>query len=206
METEGVILAAGYSNRTAPDCKLAFRLAGRTMLERSVESMRPFCARIYVVTGGHARTVADILRGREGVLLVHNPDFAAGMYSSVKAGLRRTRADNVLLLPGDCPFVAPEVYTALLAANGEIVLPEWQGRAGHPVLLNRSVIPALLQDEACESLRQFIAAYGPVRVAVDCPGILTDIDTVEAYRMALERLTGGECDETHRRNGRSLRF
>ncbi|NLF28693.1 MAG: nucleotidyltransferase family protein [Clostridiales bacterium] len=206
IETEGVILAAGRSSRTAPDCKLVFRLAGRTMLERSVESMRPFCARIYVVTGAHAETVADILRGREGVLLVHNPDFAAGMYGSVKAGLRRTHADKVFVLPGDCPLVEPGVYAALLAADGEIVLPEWKGRAGHPVLLNRSVIPALLRDEACESLRQFIAAYGSTRVAVDCPGILTDIDTVEAYKIALERLTGGECDETRGGSGRSIRL
>lgn len=192
MEAEGVILAAGWSSRTAPDCKLAFRLAGETVLGKSVGSMRPFCARIYVVTGAHAETVAGILRGREGVILVHNPDFAAGMYGSVKAGLGRTRADNVFLLPGDCPFVAPNVYAALLAAEGEIVLPTWRGRAGHPVLLRRSVIPALLRDGACESLRQFIAARRPTRVEVDCPGILTDIDTAEAYRKALRQLTGGE--------------
>lgn len=192
MNVEGIILAAGWSGRTAPACKLAFELAGQTMLERSIGSMMPFCAHIYVVTGAHQETIEGILRGRSGITLVHNPDFAAGMYGSVKAGLKRTNANRVFLLPGDCPFVTAEVYGALLAAEGEIVLPAWQGRAGHPVLLGRSVIAALLQDDTCENLHQFTEARHPVQVAVDCPGILTDIDTMEDYRQALRQMNGGE--------------
>jgi molybdenum cofactor cytidylyltransferase len=190
MVVEGVILAAGRSSRTAPDFKLAFKLAGRTMLEKSVAGMLPFCAEVFVVTGAHAEAVEGILRGHAGVTLVHNPDFGAGMYGSVKSGLRRTQGDKVFLLPGDCPFVTPEVYAALLAADGEIVLPAWRGRAGHPVLLCRSAVSELLRDGVCGSLRQFIAARNPERVEVDCPGILTDIDTPEAYQQALRQMPG----------------
>jgi molybdenum cofactor cytidylyltransferase len=189
MVVDGIILAAGLSSRTAPDCKLAYKLAGQTLLERSIGSMKPFCITVFVVTGAHAETVAGILHGREGIMLVHNPDFGAGMYGSVKSGLRCTCADGVFLLPGDCPFVTPEVYAALLKVEGEIVLPTWQGCAGHPVLLRRSIIPELLHDDICENLRQFIAVRHPKRIAVNCPGILTDIDTVEAYRQALLQMS-----------------
>jgi molybdenum cofactor cytidylyltransferase len=192
MVEEGIILAAGWSGRTAPGCKLSLDLSGQTMLERSVGSMMPFCAHIYVVTGAHRETVEGILCGRAGITPVHNPDFEAGMYGSVKAGLRRTCADRVFMLPGDCPFVTAEVYAALLAAEGEIVLPTWQGRTGHPVLLQRTAVSKLLQDNTCENLRKFIEAHHPVQVAVDCPGILTDIDTMEDYRQALRQMTGGE--------------
>lgn len=192
MVVEGVILAAGRSGRTAPDCKLCFALAGQTVLGKSVMSMHPFCKRIFAVTGAHAKAVGDILQGQAGVTPVHNPDFASGMYSSVKTGLRCTDADAVFVLPGDCPFVTPEVYSALLVAQGDIAVPVWQGKEGHPVLLKRPAYSDLLQDDTCDTLRQFIALRQHTRVEVDCPGILEDIDTGQEYLKALRQVTGGE--------------
>ena len=165
---EGVILAAGASERTAPDCKLAFDIGGQTLLELSIRSMAPFCDQIYVVTGSHEETVAGILQGQEGVTLVNNPDHALGMYSSVKAGLRRTTSSEVFLLPGDCPFVTSEVYTALLETKGRIVVPVWNGHMGHPVLLRREAIQEILEDSACESLREFIGKRRLRKVPVSC--------------------------------------
>ena len=52
---ESVILAAGASKRTAPDCKQAFDIGGQTLLELSIRSMAPFCDQIYVVTGSMKR-------------------------------------------------------------------------------------------------------------------------------------------------------
>ncbi|MFH1511962.1 MAG: NTP transferase domain-containing protein, partial [Bacillota bacterium] len=99
-----------------------------------------------------------------------------------------TSADKVLILPGDCPFVGSQVYTALLAAEGDIVLPEWRKHTGHPVLLTRSAISELLRDDRYESLQQFIVAHTHKRVAVDDTGILRDIDTSDEYRQALKEL------------------
>lgn len=197
MGVEGVVLAAGRSSRTSPDNKLGLMLAGEAMLMRSIAGMRPFCERIFVVTGAHPEAVADILRGQAGITFVHNPDFALGMCSSVRVGLQRTKADEVFVLPGDCPFVTPEVYAALLRVQGEIVLPVWQGHTGHPVLLRRAAVSALLLDRACETLRRFIASRPSKRVDVDCPGILLDINTKEAYRRALDQMNGGESVEAH---------
>ncbi len=192
MRIEGVILAAGLSERTAPECKLGFMLAGQSVLERSVGSMLPFCDRVIVVTGAHKKIAEDALRGQKGIIFTHNTDFASGMYGSVKNGLRKTDADAVFVLPGDCPFVQPEVYSALLNARGDIAVPVRQGQAGHPVLLRRPAVSGLLQDETCESLRQFITSRRHERVAVDCPGILMDIDTNDAYQQALLQMIGGE--------------
>lgn len=158
------------------------------MLERSIRCLLPFCARVFVVTGAHEAAISIILRGIEGVTPVYNPDFALGMYSSVKAGLRQTAAGDVFLLPGDCPFAAPESCAALLAAKGEIVVPVWRGRAGHPVLLRRAAIREIVCDSAHESLRAFIAARHPTPVAVSCDGILRDIDTEEDWRQAWDCL------------------
>jgi molybdenum cofactor cytidylyltransferase len=182
MTVEGIVLAAGCSNRTRPDCKLAFMLGGLTVLERSIRSMKPFCSRVFVVTGAYRDLIEDIVNRLEGVVPVYNPHFSAGMYESVKTGLRAAAADKVLILPGDCPFVGSKVYAALLAEKGDIILPEWRRQTGHPVLLTRAIVLELLCDDRYESLRQFIAAHPHKRVAVDDAGIFKDIDTLEEYR------------------------
>ena len=186
---EGVILAAGASERTAPDCKLAFDIGGQTLLELRIRRMAPFCDQIYVVTGFHGETVAGIPPGREGGTRVNKPHHKLGMDRSVKAGLRRTTSSEVFLLPGDCPFVTSEVYTALLETKGRIVVPVWNGHMGHPVLLRREAIQEILEDSACESLREFIGQRRPRKVPVSCKDILRDIDTREDYRQALQDLT-----------------
>ena len=189
MIIQGVILAAGYSSRTAPDCKLALMLNGQTVLERSIRSMQPFCSQIYVVTGAHEKLITAIIQGQKGITPVKNPDFISGMYGSVKTGLRCTTGDRVWILPGDCPFITPEVYMKLLAASEEIVLPEWQGQTGHPVLMNRSAVSAVVRDDRYESLHQFISAHTYKKVSVPCAGILMDIDTQKQYRQAQRQTT-----------------
>ncbi len=192
---EGVVLAAGESKRTAPDCKLAFKLGKWTLLEESIDGMRPYCKRVLVVTGAHDETIMRILDGKADVVPVYNPDHAGGMLTSIKAGLRQTTADRVFILPGDCPFAAPQVYEALLKAQGRIVIPTCHGRDGHPVLLQREAIEELLRDKQCQTLREFIATRTVLRIPVDCPGILKDIDTRDAYLREKRRM---DSDESRR--------
>ena len=43
MKTEGVILAAGRSSRMAGNSKMTMDLGGRTVIQRSIDSLGPFC-------------------------------------------------------------------------------------------------------------------------------------------------------------------
>lgn len=185
MTREGIILAAGCSSRTAPDCKLALMLGGQTVLEKSIAGMAPFCSHIYVVTGAYRDLVETLIRDQKNVTSIYNSDYMSGMYGSVKTGLRATSADQVWILPGDCPFITPDVYSLLLVAEGEIVVPVWCGHTGHPVLLNRSAVRNILRDTLHESFHQFIAAHAHQQVEVFCSGILKDIDTIADYQQAL---------------------
>lgn len=185
MGTEGVILAAGRSSRMAGESKLAMDLNGRTVIERSIESLLAFCSRIVVVTGFHSEAVMESAGHCRDVIFVHNPDCEKGMFSTLRLGLRHTAAERVLILPGDCPFITHEVCEKLLAGKGDIVLPAYQGKGGHPVLLSRRAIEGLLADDCCQSLQAYISANKAELIAVDYPEILWDIDTPEDYANAV---------------------
>ena len=185
---EGLIVAAGLSERTGGHYKMTLDFGGRTLVERSISGMAPFCSRIIVVTGHNSEIVKDALAGYEGLEFVYNPDYREGMYSSIKAGLRHISGDRFFFLPGDCPMVPAEVYARLLEIDSEIVIPVYRNMKGHPVLFNHSVVEKILKNKSYTTLRQFIYANNPVFVEVGYSGILIDIDTLEDYCKALEIL------------------
>lgn len=170
----------------AGESKLAMDLDGRTVIERSIESLLAFCSRIVVVTGFHAEAVMESAGHSPEAVFMHNPDFGKGMFSSLRLGLRHAKGERILILPGDCPFITREVCEKLLQGEGDIVLPAYQGKHGHPVLLSRRAIEGLLADENCQSLQEYIQANEPEIIAVDHPEILWDIDTPEDYAKAAD--------------------
>ena len=109
----------------------------------------------------------------------------AGMGDSIAAAVRATRdASGWLVLPGDLPLVRHATLQAVAAAlaQAEIVTPHHRGERGHPVAFGRSCgdeLAALSGAEGAAAIVRARAAAGQVlRLELDDPGIVTDIDTV----------------------------
>ena len=177
---DGVVLAAGMSRRAGCP-KLELPMGGRTVIERSVASLAPFCERVIVVVGWRAGRVRDLLAGAERVHCVLNEAYEEGMFSSVRVGLAHVGAPRFLLLPGDQPLTQPETIRRLLAAEGEIVIPSFRGRKGHPVRIDSLLIPEILAEPPDTTLRDYLSRRGYVTVEVDDPGVRQDIDTLADY-------------------------
>lgn len=178
---DGVVLAAGLSTRTG--CfKLALPLGEKTLLEHSILSMYDVVDRIIVVGGHNIEQVRDLVTGYAKAEVVYNAAFATGMFSSVRAGLRRVRARAFFLLPGDHPLVPPLVYRKLLSHPGDIVIPTFESRKGHPVLIASHLIAAIWKEPASSTLRDFIAKTGYVTVEVGERAVVQDVDDMQDYR------------------------
>jgi molybdenum cofactor cytidylyltransferase len=177
---EGVVLAAGLASRSG-GWKMTLSLGDRTVIERSIEGMYGIVSRILVVVGWHPERIQEVLAPYDKVEIVLNRGFRAGMFSSVKAGLAQVRAPSVFLLPGDCPLIAADIYRRMLAVAGDILVPTFQGKRGHPVLLRGASIPEILSWPDDSTLREYIDHQGCVLVEVDDDRILYDMDTPEDY-------------------------
>ncbi len=181
---EGIIAAAGKSQRTGGQYKMELDLNGKTLLQRSVESMLPFCSRIYVVGGFNIESLQQMLAAYSGVEILYNVNYEQGMFSSILEGIRHIRTNRFFFLPGDCPCVPHSVYQKMMEVDGEIVVPVYRGSPGHPILMRSSVIERLGKG-AFSNLREFIALNNPSHLELGSPGILIDIDTIEDYQKAL---------------------
>jgi molybdenum cofactor cytidylyltransferase len=185
-QVEGVILAAGLSSRSGRH-KMTLPLGDKTVIERSIEPMAAVAARILVVVGWQAESIRALLAGYHQVQLVYNVAFRAGMFSSVKAGLAQVRAPRVFLLPGDHPLIGVPVYQRMLSSPGDIVIPTFRGRKGHPVLLSSALIPDILAQPEDATLREYVERKRYEALPVDDEGILIDLDTMEDYHTVLTR-------------------
>jgi molybdenum cofactor cytidylyltransferase len=143
------------------------------------------------VTGHMAAEVAAALAGLD-VTLVANPDYATGLASSLKAGIRAVPAecDGAVILLGDMPGITTEQVDRLAGAFTEapdaIVVPVHEGHHGNPVLWPRRLFSELLQLEGDAGAKRLIAAHREdVReVELATAGIFVDIDTPEALARA----------------------
>ena len=176
MIIEGIILAAGFSLR-AGAYKLTLELNGKTVIERCIEGMYDACSKIIVVGGYNIEKLVPILDKYSKIKLAYNENYQTGMLSSVIKGFSHTDGDKVFMIPGDYPLISLDVYKSLLNINENIVIPTYEGRKGHPVLMSKEVIGLLLHATGISNLREFISMQGFTTLEVDCPGILTDIDT-----------------------------
>ncbi len=185
---EGIVLAAGSSQR-AGAFKPELRLGDKTLLEHAISGMYNICERIIVVGGYEVERVREILSSYAKVEVVENMNWQTGMFSSVKVGVAQVKGERFFFLPADVPLVPENVYRKLLLHQGDIVIPVFGERKGHPVLFQRAVVADILSEPDDSNLRQVIRRRGFVIVPTEHQEVLMDVDTPEDYDWIQRRLS-----------------
>jgi len=183
-----IILAAGSSRRMGSQ-KLLLPFGEGTMIEQVVDQvLQSKVDQVVVVLGADHQKVKQAL-GDRPVEFCHNRDHDKGMFSSVICGLKSLpeNAGTALIYLGDQPGIPPSVTNTVIEAyNAElfgIVIPVYQDRRGHPLLVDlkyRREIEKLDLEQGLRALRHHFP-QDVLEVEVDEPGILVDIDTPEDY-------------------------
>ena len=184
-----VILAAGRSTRMGGPNKLLADIKGRPLIRIAAEEALASRARPVIVVTGHQRDkVAAALAGLK-VQLVHNPDFAEGLSTSLRVGLAAVPADvdGAIVCLGDMPQVRASLIDRLGAAfdperGALVVVPTFDGKRGNPVVWSRRFFPELMALEGDVGARHLIGRYpeAAAEVPVTDNAALIDVDTPEA--------------------------
>ena len=163
---------------------------GKTVAESCVGNLLAAGVEEIVVVLGHR---AEELRERLSRLPVRfalNEAAGSEMGASVARGVVQVsdEASAVLITPVDYPAVPPEVVAELIEAHrrgrARLVVPEWEGRGGHPVLVSLDFRDELLRLDEARGLRGLFDAHREEvrRLAVASPFVARDVDTWEDYR------------------------
>ncbi|MDR3500415.1 MAG: molybdopterin-binding/glycosyltransferase family 2 protein [Parvibaculum sp.] len=189
-----LVLAAGRSSRMGAANKLLAEVEGRPMVARVVDAALASDTRpVIVVTGHEAEEVRAALSGRD-VQFVHNPDYADGLSTSLRAGLAALPGDiaAALICLGDMPDVGAAHIGRLAAAfdpeeSRTICVPTFGGKQGNPVLWGAEWFPEMRKLKGDVGAKHLIGEHADAVCEVPMPdeATLRDIDTPE--EMALRR-------------------
>jgi molybdenum cofactor cytidylyltransferase len=195
-----IVLAAGRSTRMGGPNKLLAEIGGRPLVRIVTEQALASRAGPVIVVTGHERAKVEAALAGLKVRLTHNPDYAAGLSTSLKAGLSAlpASADGAIVCLGDMPQVTAGLIDRLVDAfdperGALVVVPTIEGKRGNPVVWSRRFFPDLMALEGDVGARHLIATYADVvaEVPVEDSAALTDVDTpdaLQAVKAELERM------------------
>ena len=194
-EIWAIILAAGESRRMGFP-KMFLQFNGRTMIENVIANVCESAVyNTIVVLGAEKESLIELI-AKSQVLYCYNDKYKEGMLSSVKCGFRNLPSDYraVLVFQGDQPFITPKAINAVIKAylfSGKgIVIPTFQNKRGHPLLIDikfRGEIEKLCNSKGLRSLADKFCD-DVLEVDTDESGILRDFDTYEEYEMEINQI------------------
>ena len=177
-----LVLAAGRSRRMGAANKLLVKIEGvPRVLRVAAAALESKAETVLVVTGHQAEAVGDALAGM-AITLVHNPDYAAGLGTSLAAGLKALAGhiEAAVICLGDMPWIGAAVIDSLIDGfHGRgICLPTHRGRRGNPVLWARRYFTEMQSIEGDKGARGLIGLHEDAvhEVPWDDDSVLRDVD------------------------------
>ena len=167
MKPIGIILAGGLARRLGGVDKGLIEIAGRPILARLIERLRPQCAALVLNANGDASRFASF-----GLPVVADEiEGSAGPLAGVLAGMEHAAAHfpdafDLLSVPADTPFVPADLAARLAAAReaagARIAVASSAARVHHAVALWPLALAGDLRRALAEGERRvsgFIARY-----------------------------------------------
>lgn len=170
----GVILAAGASSRMGrPKALLPY--GGTTFVDHLWRLLEQLSL-------AWKRVVTSPALPLDAYPCLVNPETERGPIGSLQLALR-SGADQypwLLVLAVDRPTIALSTLQALVNATrhpGELWVPSYQGRRGHPVLFGQACYSDLLIAPDHPGARWVVQRHARTEVPVDDPAIFDQLDT-----------------------------
>jgi molybdenum cofactor cytidylyltransferase len=194
-----VLLAAGRSTRMGAVNKMLAKIGGKPLVRIAAEQVLASQASPLIVVTGHEREKVERALDGLPVRFVHNPEYAEGLGTSLRAGIAAVPegADGAIVCLGDMPQVDSGLIDKLIAAfdpdsGALVVVPSINGRRGNPVVWARRFFNDLMSIRGDFGARYLIGTYTEAVIEVPVAGdaALTDVDTPEslsAVKAEIER-------------------
>ena len=194
-EIWAIILAAGESKRMGSP-KMLLPFMGITMIENVIANVSGSKVdNIMVVLGADRDSIVKLIRTK-AVNYCYNENYKDGMLSSVMCGFRNIPIDHsaVLVFQGDQPLITPNAINSVievyLSSGKGIVIPVYESKRGHPILIDRKYRNEIQKLNPAEGLRSLALKYSDdvLEVNTDIAGILRDFDTYDEYKNEINKI------------------
>lgn len=190
MSVGAVIVAAGMSSRMG-EFKPMLNIGSISIAQRVVATLQQAGAERIVMVTGYQATLLERHLSNQGIVFLRNENYeTTQMFDSAKIGLSylRGKCDQVLFTPVDIPLFTANSVSILLRSGAPLACPICGETTGHPILIDASLIDAILADSGERGLQGAISRLDiPLtKVPVSDPGTIHDADTPADYQGLLQ--------------------
>ena len=184
----GIILAAGASTRMKKQ-KMLLPYKGKTIVATVISNtISALNKNLVVVLGANRLEISKEISNFQ-LKIIENQRYSEGMLSSVLCGLEALpdETEAFLVVLGDQPQIGSDVTFKVIDAyknSGKgIVIPVFEKRRGHPVLIDFKYKTEIQKLNPEKGLRALMEKFADDIFEVECgsPEILRDIDTPQDY-------------------------
>jgi len=195
-EIWGIVLAAGASSRMKSQ-KMILPFNGSTVLESVLlNAGKALKDNLLTVLGSHLDNTVPLVT-RAGVKYCINENYRDGMLSSVICGFGNlpAAADAALIILGDQPQIKSgiigKITEAWQSTRKGIIIPAFNGKRGHPVLIETRFREEISRLDPGKGLKSLISGNQDEVFEVECgtSDILRDLDTYEEYMHEINLLS-----------------
>lgn len=188
----GIIISAGLSSRMG-EFKPLLKINDIPFVVMIAGKIQNVCGKLIIVTGHRKSEISESMENfiRRGylngdkIMIIENPDFERGMFTSLKAGLAASGdSDWYLYHFVDQPSIPEEFYGKFIAKIDENfgwIQPSFKMMKGHPILFSRKAAGKILEAPVDSNLKTIANDNSIPKLIWDCPygQILHDMDTKE---------------------------
>ncbi|KZL89525.1 DVU_1551 family NTP transferase [Clostridium magnum] len=183
-----IILSAGYSSRMG-DFKPLLKFQEYTAVETVINTFKASgINNIIVVVGYRGKEIIELLKD-SGVKCIENENFSQGMYSSILKALEGMgeQVSAFFLLPVDIPLVKKHTIEILkdkyLECNKGIVYPIFNGKKGHPPLIDIKYKDIIIKGSGVGGLKNILNEFAEdsISIPVFDKASIMDMDCKEDY-------------------------
>lgn len=191
----GILPAAGHSRRMGQP-KLLLPFNGKPIIHHLIDAwIESQISNVFLVVrkdDHELQAACDV--GSNRVCVVVPDQDPVDMKASVTCAIEQIRKQEApldqdvwLLAPADMPNLNSEIIDCVLRehtpSNPQVVVPEVNGRRGHPVLFPWHVSNELSKIPADQGINSLLDQHPRRAVQIEqAPSIFDDVDTPEDYR------------------------
>lgn len=161
-----VLLAAGEARRFNGLPKPLLELGGVPLIRRNLIALSGAGVDELVVVLGHRADAVEPSVAEFPITVVHNPVYASGQASSVRAGIAALsgRLDAIIVALADQPLINADDIIGLISAykkrdGGQAVIPRVDGRRGNPIMFSAALREEMLAGAADFGCRKWIERH-----------------------------------------------
>jgi molybdenum cofactor cytidylyltransferase len=193
-EIWAIILAAGESKRMGSP-KMILPFWGSTIIEKVIENVLSSNVDKTVLVVGSGKNKILKLTEKFPVMHCYNEHYKDGMLSSAKCGFKYLPHDfrAAMVFLGDQPTIKASITDFVIKSYNDfgkgLVLPVYNKKRGHPLLVDSKYKGEIMELEGPEGLKELLKRHPDdvLEIETQDPSILKDIDTEEDYMNELNQ-------------------